>query len=85
MSSSSRRDEAPPTDTRYLWAAGIFLIIPMVAIGAVPTYAKDGPELAGWPFFFWYQTLWVFLTAACTVTAYALVKKARAPRNGGDA
>ncbi|WP_018156652.1 DUF3311 domain-containing protein [Demetria terragena] len=84
MSQPSRRDTAPPTDSRYLWAAGVFLVIPLIALAAVPTYAKVGPELGGWPFFFWYQTLWVFITAACTTTAFYLVKKARAPRDGGE-
>lgn len=85
MAQPSRRDQGPTTDRRYLWAAGIVLIIPMIAIGAVPTYAKAEPTFAGWPFFFWYQTLWVILTACCTVSAHALVKKARRHRDGGRA
>lgn len=60
-----------------MWVAGVLLIIPMIAIGAVPLYAKQGPQLGSFPFFIWYQFLWVFLTAACTTSAHALVKRAR--------
>jgi Protein of unknown function (DUF3311) len=36
--------------------------------------------LAGFPFFIWYQFLWVFLCAACTWTAYRIVLIARPRR-----
>ncbi|MCU1655504.1 MAG: hypothetical protein JWO57_160 [Pseudonocardiales bacterium] len=60
---------------------GVLLAIPLVALALVPTYAKDKPRLWGFPFFYWYQLLWVFLAAACTYTAYVLITRAR---RGGD-
>jgi Protein of unknown function (DUF3311) len=36
--------------------------------------------LGAFPFFIWYQFLWVFLCSACTYTAYRLVLKARPHR-----
>ena len=58
-------------------AAGVLLLIPIIALMAVPTYAKAGPELFGFPFFFWYQFLWVFLCSAMTYSAYRLTLAAR--------
>ena len=66
----SRAPEVPHTDKPKMVAAGILLLIPIVALMAVPTYAKTDPELFGFPFFFWYQFLWVFLTPALTYLVY---------------
>jgi hypothetical protein len=57
--------------------AGLLLVIPLVALAMVPVYAKDKPRLWGFPFFYWYQFLWVFLTAALTWAAYVVVTRAR--------
>jgi hypothetical protein len=61
--------------------AGILLAIPIIALLLVPTYAKDGPRLWGFPFFYWYQLLWVFIAAAFTGAAYVVITRAR---RGGD-
>ena len=61
-------------------AAGVLLAIPIIALLAVPTYARTEPELFGFPFFFWYQFLWVFLCSAMTFAAYRLVLAARPHR-----
>ena len=42
-----------------------------------PTYAKADPTLWGFPFFFWYQFLWVFLCSGMTYAAYRLTLSAR--------
>ena len=60
--------------------AGICLAIPLIALLWVSSYAKETPKLGGVPFFFWYQFLWVFITAALTYTAHRLVLAARPPR-----
>ncbi len=54
-------------------AAGVLLLIPVVALMWVSSYARETPRLWGLPFFFWYQFLWVFLAAACTYAAYRVV------------
>ena len=48
------------------------------------TYARETPELWGFPFFFWYQFLWVFICAALTYAAHRLVLAARKPRRRHD-
>ncbi|WP_139982056.1 DUF3311 domain-containing protein [Nocardioides litoris] len=78
------QDAPPPTDRRKIVAACVCLAIPVVALLAVPTYARDEPELWGFPFFFWYQFIWVFLCSALTWTAYKLVLSARPPRGDRD-
>ncbi len=77
MSTTPQRHEAPPANKGLLVVAGVLLAIPIIALLLVGTYAKDEPRLGGWPFFFWYQFLWVFITSALTYTAYRLVLKAR--------
>ena len=66
-----------PRSTGKLVAAGILLLIPVVALMAVPTYAQTDPTLWGFPFFFWYQFLWVFLCSGMTYAAYRLTLSAR--------
>jgi len=77
---SSRDLEVPATDRRKMVAAGVCLAVPLVALLWVPFYARDTPELFGFPFFFWYQFAWVFLCSGFTWTAYRLTLSARAPR-----
>ncbi len=67
----------PPTDKTKMALAGVLLVIPIVVLLWVPHYAKIEPRLFGFPFFFWYQFLWVFLCSALTWTAYRLTLSAR--------
>jgi hypothetical protein len=69
--------EVPVTDKRKMAAAGILLLIPIVALMWVPSYARETPRLFGFPFFFWYQFAWVFICSGMTWTAYKLVLAAR--------
>jgi Protein of unknown function (DUF3311) len=62
--------------------ATILLAIPVVSLLWVDSYARVEPTLAGFPFFIWYQFLWVFLCAACTWAAYKVVLVARPRRKG---
>jgi len=60
----------------------VLLAIPVLALLIVPIYAKDGPRLWGFPFFYWYQFLWVFLASGFTYAAYALIGRTRGERDG---
>jgi Na+/melibiose symporter-like transporter len=55
------------------WIAGVLLTIAVVVPLLVSTYAKDEPRLWGFPFFYWYQLLWVFISAAVVSVCYQLV------------
>lgn len=61
-----------------LACAAVLLAIPVAALLWVGSYSSVEPVFAGFPFFIWYQFVWVFLCAACTWAAYRVVRKARA-------
>jgi hypothetical protein len=73
-------DTVPPARTGLLAVAGVLLAIPVVALMWVSSYSRDEPRLAGFPFFIWYQFLWVFLCSGLTYAAYRLVLVARPHR-----
>jgi Protein of unknown function (DUF3311) len=63
----------------------VLLIAPFVIYLAVPSYAKIKPRIAGFPFFYWWQLIWVVLTAAFIGIAYALTRGTRtASRDQAD-
>ncbi len=54
-------------------AAGVLIAIPFVVLLAIPTYDMKSPELAGIPFFYWWQTLWLALAALLFFSAALLI------------
>jgi hypothetical protein len=73
------RDRQLPTGT--LIAVAVLVLVPIVALMWVGSYAKEEPRLWGFPFFYWYQLLWVFIASGCTYLAFVLIRNAR---RGGD-
>lgn len=71
---------APPANRTLQTVAAVLLALPIVALLWVDSYSRMEPVLAGFPFFIWYQFLWVFLCAACTWAAFRLVLIARPRR-----
>jgi Protein of unknown function (DUF3311) len=61
----------------------ILLIAPFAVYLAVPSYARIRPRLAGFPFFYWWQLLWVIITALFIGAAYLLTRRARGGRPAG--
>ena len=55
-------------------AAYLLLLIPFVALLWVPFYATATPAVAGVPFFYWYQVLWILISTAITGVVYALTR-----------
>jgi len=70
------------------WIAGVLLAATVIAPLIVSTYAKAEPRLWGFPFFYWYQLLWVVLSVFTVGIAYKLVmgeeRKRRAAQGLGD-
>jgi Protein of unknown function (DUF3311) len=58
----------------------VLLIAPFVVYLVVPSYARVEPRLAGFPFFYWWQLLWVILTAVFIGVAYRLSRRSRPAR-----
>ena len=48
------------------------LLIPFVAMLWVPFYNSAEPSLSGIPFFYWYQLLWIVLSAVIIAIVYRL-------------
>ncbi len=48
----------------------LLLIIQFVGVLWPPFYNKAEPSLAGMPFFYWYQLLWVIIGAILTAIVY---------------
>jgi uncharacterized membrane protein len=48
----------------------VLLLIGIVVPLLVGTYAKDEPRFLGFPFFYWYQLLWVPITSILIWIAY---------------
>ena len=63
------------TPTKYLVAA--LLLVGIVTPLLVPTYDQREPRLLGFPFFYWYQLLWVFLAAGICALCFYLLKRER--------
>jgi hypothetical protein len=67
-------NEAPPGSERksFLRAAfpKLILLIPYVALLWLPFYNDAQPAIFGFPFFYWYQLLWVPLTSLILFIAY---------------
>jgi hypothetical protein len=53
----------------------VLLLIPFVATLWVPFYGGAEPYLAGIPLFYWYQFLWVPISALITVVVYLLTRE----------
>lgn len=50
------------------------VLAPTVAVIAVPTYNSATPKLGGFPFYYWYQLLWVVITGVLMVAAFWAIK-----------
>ncbi len=59
----------------------LLLVIPLIGVLIPTIYNRPDPELAGIPFFYWYQMLWIPLSVAITVLVYV---KTREPQRGRD-
>jgi membrane protein implicated in regulation of membrane protease activity len=66
------------------WAlASVLLLISVLGALIVPIYARATPALGSFPFFYWYQLLWVLVVAALSWIAFLLTRPARR-RDTGD-
>jgi Protein of unknown function (DUF3311) len=67
---SLRPDEHAPA--RPMAWARLLLIVPFIAVLWVPFYNSAEPMLYGVPFFYWYQLLWILLSAVIIGIVYRL-------------
>jgi len=55
----------------------VLLLIGIVVPLLVGTYDQINPRLFGFPFFYWYQLLWVFIAAGLCGLSFLLLKRER--------
>jgi peptidoglycan/LPS O-acetylase OafA/YrhL len=58
-------------------ASPLLLIIPYVGTLWVSSYTSIEPSLYGIPFFYWYQFLWIVISAVITILVYASERPVR--------
>ena len=56
---------------RVLWAR-LLLLLPFISMLWVSSYNSIEPMVAGIPFFYWYQLLWVLIGAGLIALVYAV-------------
>jgi hypothetical protein len=65
------QDEEHRPVRRVLWAR-LLLVVPFIAMLWVSSYNSAEPMVAGIPFFYWYQLLWILIAAVLIGFVYRL-------------
>ena len=52
----------------------LILLLPFVGLLWVPFYNFSEPSLFGFPFFYWYQLLWVPISSVLTYLVYRTLR-----------
>ena len=52
----------------------LLLFIPWAAVLWVPFYATATPSIGGFPFFYFYQFIWIVISALLTAIVYWMFK-----------
>ncbi|HEV3423491.1 MAG TPA: DUF3311 domain-containing protein [Paraburkholderia sp.] len=73
--------DAHKASKAWLW----LLLLPWIAMIWVPSYNKVEPQLFDFPFFYWYQLLWVLISAVITALVYFKTRKRSADSSQGGA
>jgi len=75
------KDSRPRRSSRHwLW----LLLLPWIAMICVSSYNRIEPQLWGFPFFYWYQMLWVLVSAVITALVYFRTRSGELPSPRGD-
>ncbi|MDG0027445.1 DUF3311 domain-containing protein [Trinickia sp. Y13] len=61
------------TAPRRAWLP-LILLLPYLALLWLPFYSDGRPALLGFPFFYWYQFLWVPITSLLMYAVYRSAK-----------
>ena len=70
----------PPTRRTGAWIlVTILLLVAVLGTLIVPIYARSAPKLGSFPFFYWYQLLWVPVVALLTAICYLITTRVARP------
>lgn len=67
--------DGKPARRRGFRLVHLLLLLPFVAVLWVPFYNSAEPSLAGIPFFYWYQLLWIPLGALILLPVYLVEER----------
>ena len=65
---NEHNQESEDQKSKHWWY--LLLLLPFIGLMYPPLYAFDAPRFIGIPFFYWYQMLWLFLTAGLTTIVF---------------
>jgi len=65
----------PPTTQPNTHPWKLLLLLPYFGLCFPQLYTRATPALFGFPFFFWYQFLWVILTSAILALYYVRTRR----------
>jgi hypothetical protein len=72
--SGGHREPSRSSRGRATWTiVGVLLAIGVIGTLIVPVYARVTPKAGAFPFFYWYQLLWIPLVAILSWVCYLLV------------
>jgi hypothetical protein len=70
-----------PGRSPVAWAVvTVLLLIGVAGTLVVPIYARSAPKLGAFPFFYWYQLIWVPVVAILSWICYLLLRTGPTPR-----
>jgi hypothetical protein len=74
----------PPTRRTGAWIlVTILLLVAVLGTLIVPIYARSTPKLGSFPFFYWYQLIWVPVVALLTTICYLITTRVARPASDG--
>jgi hypothetical protein len=71
MTQPDRSGRSPLTQV----VIGVLLAVGVVGPLVVPLYARTTPKLGAFPFFYWYQLVWIPIVAILAFIAYLLTRR----------
>jgi len=73
MRATATRTNVKMSPRLWYW----LLLVPFVATLVPPMYARREPELFGFPFFYWYQIVWIVISAVLVWAVYMRTRERR--------
>ncbi len=70
-----RKDSIEPKRSRRFWY--VLLLLPFAGTLLPWLYSSAQPHLFGFPFFYWYQFLWIILGAAIVAAVHSGTREPR--------